>query len=547
MAMGRIRTTGILIAILSVASVRAQEAEGKFLIRIGAGAGTGWEEYKIEKFEAGYRLTSTTSLDQMGRHVEMNQDLTLAADWGVDRYKLEATLGGQKQLIEAWKDGDQIQMRASMGDQSKTREAPVHPHTVILDNLLVSHFQVLLNIMAKEKSIAPEWWFVVPQRQLALKGKLTESSLESGTLKGQVVGARKYTLEFANLIEEFWAEPSSNRLLRVFVPIQDVELNREGFSLNLPPAPSGSTSIPGTESAVMFRSGDLQMPATLRLPGKPRTRVPVVVLVHGSGPNDRDETIGPNKPFRDISEGLAAAGIATLRYDKRTFAFKNEIDRKTFTLEQEVTDDAVAALEYCRSRSELDPNGIFLLGHSQGGTMVPFIAKRFAPLRGAILMAAAARPLDELILEQTAFQGKVAGVPEAETAAAIEKLKEAFARIRSGEASNEELIMSAPAQYWRAVLMLDVPKALSELKVPVLVLQGGKDVQVVESDYHLVQKALATSTVEGNDSRWFPNLNHLFIDVPGEATGAEYGLPGKVDPSVIETISTWVKKISPPQ
>jgi dienelactone hydrolase len=267
------------------------------------------------------------------------------------------------------------------------------------------------------------------------------------------------------------------------------------------------------------------------------------VLVHGSGPNDRDETIGPNKPFRDLAQGLAAAGIATLRYDKRTFAFRKQINVRTLTLDQEVTDDAAAALEYCRTRQDIDSGKIFLLGHSMGGTMAPFIARRFAGLHGAILMAAASRPLDNLILEQNAVQGKIVGIPDAEMAKVIQQLKEDFARIKSGEAADDAVIQSMPAHYWRELLKVDMAQELRQLKIPVLVLQGGKDIQVTKADFDLIQKSLSTSAVKGNEFRFFPNLNHLFMDVSGQPTGAEYRLAGNVSKEAIAAIVAWLRQL----
>jgi hypothetical protein len=265
-----------------------------------------------------------------------------------------------------------------------------------------------------------------------------------------------------------------------------------------------------------------------------------VVLVQGSGPHDRDETVGPNKPFRDLAHGLAAAGIGTLRYDKRTFAFKAWRDPK-ITVEEETIADAVAGLQFARTLPEADPERIFVLGHSQGATFAPAIADR-AQVRGAILMAPAERSMDVVIPQQIAFQLKLGGKSDAEIAAQVNELKKSFSRIRSGEAKDDEIVFYAPAHYWRDFLSRDPQAALKSLKVPVLLLQGGKDVQVLKADYDLALQALASKPPEMREAHSFPNLNHLFLPVEGEPTGAEYGAAGNIPQEVIQTIATWINK-----
>ena len=181
-------------------------------------------------------------------------------------------------------------------------------------------------------------------------------------------------------------------------------------------------------------------PATGRSPGRspgPKgvASAPLLILVHGSGPNDRDETLGPNTPFRDLAHGLATRGIAVLRYDKRTFAQKEKLLKqgleKTITIKEEVLDDVMATLDKARSLPGIDSNRIFVLGHSGGGSLAPLIAQRDGRLAGIILLAASSRPLEEGLLEQLRY---VKGVDpdQAEAVAKIEKDVERRARAHEG-------------------------------------------------------------------------------------------------------------------
>ena len=126
------------------------------------------------------------------------------------------------------------------------------------------------------------------------------------------------------------------------------------------------------EKEVKVGSGEWELPATLTLPVGDGP-FPAVVLVHGSGPNDRDETIGPNRPFRDLAWGLASQGIAVLRYEKRTkeHASKLAAGLAGLTIKEEVLDDALAAVALLRKVPKIDPRKVFLLGHSLGAMYAP--------------------------------------------------------------------------------------------------------------------------------------------------------------------------------
>ena len=132
--------------------------------------------------------------------------------------------------------------------------------------------------------------------------------------------------------------------------------------------------------------------------------MPAVILVHGSGPNDRDETIGANKPFKDLATGLASRGIAVLRYDKRTRVHGAKVAALTdFTVNQEVIEDVIEAVKALRAQPRIDPARVFVLGHSLGGMLVPRIATADPTIAGLIVLAGAARPLEEAIVAQSRY------------------------------------------------------------------------------------------------------------------------------------------------
>src|SRR5688572_12707809 len=203
---------------------------------------------------------------------------------------------------------------------------------------------------------------------------------------------------------------------------------------------------------------------------------PAVVLVHGSGSNDRDTSIGPNKPFRDLAEGLASRGLAVLRYDKRTRTHASRIARlRDFTVKEEVVDDAVAAVKKMRETRGIRADRVFVLGHSLGGMLAPRIAAADPSIAGLILMAAATTPLEQAIVNQARYLAMLDGQVSAEEQMTLDSAAKLAAAVRAIQPSDPPIVsspFSAPASYWLDLRGYDPTAAASRLKQPMLVLQG---------------------------------------------------------------------------
>ena len=300
-----------------------------------------------------------------------------------------------------------------------------------------------------------------------------------------------------------------------------------------------------TEREVTVDAGGWPLPGTLTIPNGAGPW-PAVALVHGSGPGDRDSSIGPTKIFRDLAHGLGSRGIAVLRYEKRTRQHGPKVaPLTTFTVKEETIDDAVAAVEMLRKTSGIDPRRVFVAGHSLGGMVAPRIAiAAGAGLRGLIVLAGAVRSLEQSIIDQSRYLAELDGTVSPEERQQIEAYEQMAARIKTLKPSDPPVAsppFSAPASYFLDLRDYNPPAAAATLDLPMLILQGGRDYQVTMDDFAKWKAALGgRSNVTFAD---FPLANHLFIVGTGRSSPSEYmAVDGHVSQNVITAIVEWVAR-----
>lgn len=290
---------------------------------------------------------------------------------------------------------------------------------------------------------------------------------------------------------------------------------------------------------------------------------PAVVLVSGSGPQDRDETIMEHKPFLVLADFLTRQGVAVLRYDDRGFGESqgNFIQSTT----ADFTADAAAAVQYLQYRPDVQANQIGMLGHSEGGLIAPMVAQQNPPLAFIVLLAAPAVPGHELMVAQVSALSKAQGAPpavveqhkqlqgellgillhEQDSLEAAKRLSDlimlTYEEMSPQNTPPQDQVKAQVAQllspWYRSFIAYNPQSALKDLSVPTLALFGGKDVQVPAELNRTSLEALGNDHIQ---IQVFPGVNHLFQPA-GSGLPHEYAqIETTITPEVLETISNWV-------
>lgn len=279
------------------------------------------------------------------------------------------------------------------------------------------------------------------------------------------------------------------------------------------------------------------LPGTLTLP-KGAGPLPAVVLVHGSGPSDRDESVGAVKPFKDLAWGLASRGVAVLRYVKRS----RHAPMGIVTQRDEVESAARDAIELLLRTPGIDPKRVFLLGHSQGGYLAPRIAEANPRLAGVVILAGSTRPLVDSLIEQLAYFTTLSPKDEA-LRGKLEAARDFKKRIEAPDLrADEDLVFpvggSMKGAYFLDVRGYDPPAIAKKLGCRLLVLQGERDYQVTMKDFDGWRAALGARPRA--TLKTYASLNHLFVSGSGASGPAEYEAPGHVDAQVVDDIAAWM-------
>jgi dienelactone hydrolase len=304
-----------------------------------------------------------------------------------------------------------------------------------------------------------------------------------------------------------------------------------------------------TEKIIIGENSEYPLNGLLTLPKELSSPVPAVVFVHGSGASNMDEKVGKLTPFKDLSEGLARHGIASIRYDKRSFThgFKMLRDKNlVITVKEETIDDAIMAAALLRKDPRIDPEKVFIIGHSMGGMLSPRIDAEGGNFRGLIIMAGSPRKLEEIMLDQNeavlrSTKGLVQWIVKKQVAK-ISKLFEGLYEISDDEARKKKMGGGTTLYYFKEMGEHAAPGYLAVCEKPILIMQGEKDFQATaEKDFAAYKQLLAGK--ENVSFRLYPGLNHAFVpSVFADIMKAkqEYAVAQHIGEEVIGDIAAWI-------
>lgn len=301
------------------------------------------------------------------------------------------------------------------------------------------------------------------------------------------------------------------------------------------------------ENIIVGEGTKYPLKGMLTLPENASGPVPAVVFVHGSGSSNMDEKVGKLTPFKDLAEGLAQLGIASVRYDKRSFAHPfNILREKIITVKEETIEDAIRATELLKRDSRIDKDNIFIAGHSMGGMLAPRIDAEGGNYKGLILMAGSPRRLEEIMLDQNeavmrSGKGMLQWFVKTQVAK-ISAMFEGMYELSDEEAKEKKVGNGTTLYYFKEMGEHQSSNYLVKLEKPILIMQGEKDFQAtLENDFAAYKELL--NDKKNVSFRVYENLNHLFVpSVYGNIMKAmkEYKVEQHIGKNVIKDLADWI-------
>jgi len=515
----------------------------------------------------GYILLSQGTLTSGDQTIALSQQTQYDRDFMPIFYHLAADTPSGTQIVSAQMGVTGLDLEVRLGAARRSAQVTDVENVALLDNNLIGQYAVLLWAIRSE-ALDRTFTAAIPQALLSLPARVEGPNTVTFYSAGEAYEGKQFDVHLGDtqilLIEQ------EGRLIGLANESQatlgyDIDAFPEGIELAGEEAADETNVI---EREIAFASGSLTLYGTMALPDTHNGSVPGVLFVHGSGPSDRDgnaidletgNVVMAMDVYRQLAHALADAGIASFRFDKRGVGESEGNSR--LASRADLLNDVRAAIDALRTQPEIDPEAIVVAGHSEGAYLAPAAAVEDETIGGVILLAGAARSLDQITRWQVESLLAAQGATESALAIALAQQDEYIAFVESsegewsdytvedlrtalpwlGEEQAAQLMATPLALSWLREHYLDEPsETIGRLSVPTLIIQGEKDAQVPATEAGLLEQLLADAGNEDVRVFVFADLNHLLRHHPEEPNLVYRHIDEPVDARVVEAIINWL-------
>lgn len=492
-----------------------------------------------------------TSVTSDGRLTPLNlvirqAEFRYSADWTPQSFFLDATIEGGNLLIRTtFKDG----VATSEGTRGSAPIAAVHqvaPRTIMHFNSVAASYVALARRLTSTEAGAEFRLYVVPQAEIT--ARVDSVYAEQMQLATDFIDVRRYELTIGNpggsLLTSITTDRDGN-LIRVNIPSQSIDIVREDIASST--SRTRIYSNPGDE-AVTIPAAGFNLGATLTRPVGPQERsgdrLPVVILLAGSGVGDRDGFVSGIPTLGQLAGAIADAGVMAVRYDQRGYGQSG--GRAESATIADYAEDVRAVVRWLRERDDVDDKRIAVVGHAEGAWVGLLAASRERRIGAVVSIAGASTTGAELVLEQQqrALDQSALSPTEREERVALQtQIQSAVLTGRGWDLVPDDLRAQADTPWFQSLLSFEPDRVISRVRQPLLFLHGELDRQVpVAHAERLAAMAREESRSKSIDLVIVRGVNHLLVPaVTGEVS--EYGtLPDRtVSADVTAATTAWLK------
>jgi len=524
----------------------AAAQEANFYI-FGQGQRIGSMTVTVLVTDDGWKVTSTGTLAAPVKLNTRLAEVTYDKAWHPRTLVVDALVDGKASTVKTTFTGTQAASDIVQEERQFQKTDTVDPQTIVMPNLIFGAYEALA---ARVSTAAPGATFrvyVAPQAEISVT--LGSVSTERVSGPGRTFEARKHTLTFANpggpLAVDLWTD--GPRLMRIAIPSVGLEVIREDVA-TVASRTSSHYRANDADVSIGVGSYGFKLAGTLSTPANvaAATRLPAVVLIAGSGPVDRDETVYGIPIFAQLANALADAGFAVVRYDKRGVGQSG--GRGEFATLNDYAEDAAAVVKFLEKRKDIDPKRIALVGHSEGAWVALLAARRAGSVSAVGLIAGVGTTGAQLNLEQQQYAFRAANTAEAERAAKVELQKKVQAAVLTGKGWDDvpaDIRKQAESPWFASFLAFDPAPVIAKLDQPLFVIQGALDTQVPP---HHAEKlgALANARKKAptTEVAVLPGINHLLVPAKTGDVSEYVALSDRtISPEVAAKIAAWLKAV----